>query len=138
MGIQCAGNRRNQLNEIQNVKGLVWRGGSIGNATWTGVWLRDVLLDAGYDPSHGDASQQHCQFVGLDNDGTEGSNYGASIPLRKAVDEYGDVLLAFQMNGEELAPDHGSHRQLPQAFQCRDPSDSLGGEVYDTHTSLLC
>ena len=33
--------------------------------------------------------------------------YGASIPLAKAMDPRGDVLLAYEMNGEPLSRDHG-------------------------------
>ncbi len=33
--------------------------------------------------------------------------YGASIPLAKAMDPRGDVLLAYEMNGEPLTRDHG-------------------------------
>ena len=33
--------------------------------------------------------------------------YGASIPVKKATDPNGDVLLAYEMNGETLPLDHG-------------------------------
>lgn len=33
--------------------------------------------------------------------------YGASIPLSKALDPRGDVLLAYEMNGKPLPRDHG-------------------------------
>lgn len=33
--------------------------------------------------------------------------YGASIPIEKAMDPKGDVLLAFEMNGQTLNKDHG-------------------------------
>lgn len=33
--------------------------------------------------------------------------YGASIPLTKALDPRGDVILAYEMNGEPLTRDHG-------------------------------
>ncbi|KAG5836307.1 hypothetical protein ANANG_G00253190 [Anguilla anguilla] len=46
------------------------------------------------------------QFEGLDKDVT-GTTYGASIPVGKALSEEGDVLLAYEMNGEELPADHG-------------------------------
>lgn len=39
-------------------------------------------------------------------DGT-GNPYGASIPIWKAVDRRGDVILAYEMNGEPLPRDHG-------------------------------
>lgn len=42
-----AGNRRNEMSRIKQVKGLEWDIGAIGTATWSGVLLRDVLLHAG-------------------------------------------------------------------------------------------
>ncbi|KAM7005861.1 sulfite oxidase, mitochondrial isoform 1-T1 [Tautogolabrus adspersus] len=103
--LQCAGNRRSEMNKVKQVKGLNWGIAAISNATWSGVRLRDVLMAAGYYP---DVSQwaRHVQFEGLDKDVT-GTTYGASIPLNKAISEDGDVLLAYEMNGEDLPPDHG-------------------------------
>ncbi|XP_028262913.1 sulfite oxidase, mitochondrial [Parambassis ranga] len=103
--LQCAGNRRGEMNKFKQVKGLNWGIAAISNATWGGARLRDVLLAAGYGP---DVAQwaRHVQFEGLDKDVT-GTTYGASIPLNKAVSEEGDVLLAYEMNGEDLPPDHG-------------------------------
>ena len=49
---------------------------------------------------------RHVRFEGLDTDPTS-SPYGASIPLSKAMDPRGDVLLAYEMNGEPLSRDHG-------------------------------
>lgn len=103
--IQCAGNRRSDMHKTKQVKGLNWGIGAIGNATWSGVKLRDVLLAAGYTLD--DAKwAKHVQFEGLDQD-VAGTTYGASIPLRKAVSEDGDCLLAYEMNGEVLPADHG-------------------------------
>ncbi|XP_040888897.1 sulfite oxidase, mitochondrial [Toxotes jaculatrix] len=103
--LQCAGNRRSEMNKVKQVKGLDWGIAAISNATWSGAKLRDVLLAAGYGP---DVAQwaRHVQFEGLDKDVT-GTTYGASIPLNKAISEEGDVLLAYEMNGEELPADHG-------------------------------
>jgi sulfite oxidase len=48
---------------------------------------------------------KHIQFSGLDRDFDK--SYGASIPIEKAMDMKGDVILAFEMNGSELPIDHG-------------------------------
>ncbi|XP_076012857.1 sulfite oxidase, mitochondrial [Genypterus blacodes] len=103
--LQCAGNRRSEMNKVKQVKGLNWGIAAISNATWSGARLRDVLQAAGYHP---DVAQwaRHVQFEGLDKDVT-GTTYGASIPLNKAVSEEGDVLLAYEMNGEDIPADHG-------------------------------
>eukprot|EP01012_Entosiphon_sulcatum_P005367 TRINITY_DN12371_c0_g1_i2.p1 TRINITY_DN12371_c0_g1~~TRINITY_DN12371_c0_g1_i2.p1 ORF type:complete len:549 (-),score=49.93 TRINITY_DN12371_c0_g1_i2:25-1671(-) len=103
--IQCAGNRRKEMIDIKPVKGLAWRQAAIANAEWTGVRLRDVLLYAGLDLST-EPEAQHVQFEGLDKDATN-ATYGASVPIRTILDPYGDVLLAWNMNGAPLTRDHG-------------------------------
>eukprot|EP00118_Oscarella_pearsei_P025113 m.307539 g.307539 ORF g.307539 m.307539 type:complete len:511 (+) comp42422_c0_seq1:128-1660(+) len=101
--VQCAGNRRTGLSAVKVVRGLSWGQAAIGTATWTGVRLRDVLLDAGCDVN-GDA--KHIEFECLDKDMT-GDAYAVSIPIEKALSEDGGVLLVFEMNGKPLPPDHG-------------------------------
>ena len=94
------------MHEIKPVKGLQWNGGAISNAVWTGVRLTDVLKASGYkisDLSESDPFPGNVQHVHFD--GLEG--YGASIPIEKALDPRGDVILAFQMNGEPIPADHG-------------------------------
>jgi sulfite oxidase len=101
--LQCAGNRRADLQEVAKTLGDPWQGGALGTAEWTGVSLRDVLAAAG--ASSGAAL--HVAFCSLDEVEVEGERalYGASIPMAKALG--GEVLLALQMNGEPLAPEHG-------------------------------
>lgn len=101
--LHCAGNRRAELMRLHPIPGeTAWGIGAIGNARWAGVSLRDLLLEAGVGE---DAS--HVAFTGLDEvaleDGT--TPFGGSVPLEKALG--GDVLLAYEMNGEPLAAAHG-------------------------------
>ena len=104
--IQCAGNRRSHMSSIKPVRGLSWGPAAIGNATWTGVRLCDVLRSL--ELSETDIAEcNHVQFEGLDEDIATGSSYGASIPINTAIDPNSDVLLAYKMNGEELPMDHG-------------------------------
>jgi sulfite oxidase len=99
--LQCAGNRRKDMTDhARQTNGLQWTAGAISSAEWEGVRLGDVLADAGLDLQNPPADAKHAQFMGLEA-------YGASIPISKAVDPYGDVLLAFKMNGEDLPRDHG-------------------------------
>ena len=99
--LQCSGNRRKHMSkESRSTKGLQWDFGAVSNAEWTGVRLRDVLADAGLDVDDPPEQVKHAQFTGAEA-------YGASIPIQKAVDKLGDVLLAYEMNGRPLAPDHG-------------------------------
>ncbi|KAB0801630.1 hypothetical protein PPYR_03816 [Photinus pyralis] len=101
--IMCAGNRRSEMSKLKTVKGLDWGCAAIGNATYTGVRLRDVLDKVGIKEG---SDYKHVQFEGLDTDST-GKSYGASIPFWRAVDKKCDVLLAYEMNGKPLPKDHG-------------------------------
>ncbi|XP_038608448.1 LOW QUALITY PROTEIN: sulfite oxidase, mitochondrial [Tachyglossus aculeatus] len=101
--LQCAGNRRGEMTRVRPVKGLDWGAGAISTARWGGARLRDVLATAGHPPRGPEA---HVCFEGLDRDPT-GTFYGASIPYARAMDPDADVLLAYEMNGEPLPPDHG-------------------------------
>ena len=101
--IQCAGNRRAELNKVKVVKGISWTGGAIGTAEWGGARLRDVLLYAGVK----EEDIEHVHFEGLDNNPLTGERYGGSVPALKAMGESGDCLLAYEMNGEEIPLDHG-------------------------------
>ncbi|KAK0385126.1 hypothetical protein NLU13_7604 [Sarocladium strictum] len=103
--LQCSGNRRKDMSQGSGrvANGLQWSIGAISNASWEGVVLADVLADAGLDVSSamdGTSEAKHVQFSGLEA-------YGASIPIKKAVDPQGDVLLAYSMNGQPLPRDHG-------------------------------
>ncbi|CAL4120901.1 unnamed protein product, partial [Meganyctiphanes norvegica] len=102
--IQCAGNRRSEMFKVKAGKGLSWGQAAIGNATWSGARLCDVMKHLGYDENNSKA--QHVQFEGIDVDPT-GTPYAVSIPIEKATDPRGDVLLAYEMNGLPIPRDHG-------------------------------
>src|SRR6266480_3374888 len=101
--LECAGNNRHFLEP--KVKGVQWGLGAVGTAEWTGVPL-SILLDwAG-------VKANACEVIleGADRGKLEDPksppgelNFARSIPLEKAR----DVLLAYNMNGEELPPEHG-------------------------------
>ncbi|XP_037936806.1 sulfite oxidase, mitochondrial [Teleopsis dalmanni] len=100
--IMCGGNRRSEMTKVKAVKGLSWGAGAVGNASWSGARLCDVLRAMGVQPNE----KLHVIFEGADLDPTS-SPFGASIPLSKALDERGDVILAYEMNGKTLNRDHG-------------------------------
>lgn len=100
--VMCGGNRRSEMSKVKKLKGINWNVGAVGNATWTGVRLCDVLKDLGINENE----FNHVQFEGYDLD-PAGSPYGASIPISKAMDPRGDVILAYEMNGVSLSRDHG-------------------------------
>mmetsp|Transcript_9031 Transcript_9031/g.22031 ORF Transcript_9031/g.22031 Transcript_9031/m.22031 type:complete len:678 (+) Transcript_9031:359-2392(+) len=113
--LQCAGNRREDLNDKDHKIFIAphWVIGAMSCAKWGGVKLRDVLEECGLnvddialgkeDPPGG---IEHIQCEGYDQDET-GYTYGGSFPFMKAVDGLGEVILAYEMNGEDLPRDHG-------------------------------
>jgi sulfite oxidase len=101
--LQCAGNRRSELNAIKPTLGVQWDAGAIGTAEWGGAALRDVLHEAGFRGGGGLHACFTCHDV-LDHEG-ERLRYGISIPGSKALSP--EVLLAYDMNGAELTPEHG-------------------------------
>ena len=102
-GLQCAGNRRADLQEVAKTEGDPWAGGAVGNVRWTGAPLREVLAAAG---AATDADLQ-VAFYSTDEIEVEGekSRYGVSIAMLKALTD--DVLLAYEINGEPLTAEHG-------------------------------
>jgi len=103
--IQCSGNKRKFMNDFAaGIHGLMWDTNAISTAEWTGCKLKDLLTYCQVD--FNDENIKHIQFEGLDK-GPEGLPYGASIPKEKAFNDYGDVLIAFQMNGQDIPLDHG-------------------------------
>jgi len=103
--IQCGGNRRKEMKDKKTLKGLEWRGGAIGNAEWGGALLSEVLAAAGFSMEECPEAR-HVVFEGLDVE-PDNSLFGGSIPIEKAMNPWGDVLLAYEMNGEPLPRDHG-------------------------------
>lgn len=100
--LQCSGNRRAHMNagSSEDTSGLPWDVGGISNAEWTGVRMLDVLQDAGFDASDSLEDARHVQFTGAEA-------YGASVPIEKVLDRFGDVLIVYSMNGKPLPRDHG-------------------------------
>ena len=103
--LECAGNGRVFL--VPQVEGAQWELGAVGNAAWTGVPLVALLEHAGME-------EDACEIVleGADRGMPKEPpvppvpiSYARSLPRNKAVQR--EVLIAYQMNGRELPPDHG-------------------------------
>ena len=71
---------------------------------WTGVSLREVLEAAGAEAG-ADLQVAFCSPDEVEVGG-ETALFDVSIPMSKALQP--DVLLAWEMNGESLLPEHGS------------------------------
>lgn len=100
--LQCSGNRRSGFNEHQRTSGTPWGQGAISTATFKGVRLTDLLEKAGFgDPLEAEKHGiKHVVFESLDG-------MMASIGIEKACNPFGDVIVAYEMNGEPLPRDHG-------------------------------
>ena len=101
--LQCAGNRRSGLSRVHDVPGHQWGAGATSTACWKGVRLADVLARAGIA-----ADAAHVEFEAPDvaEEASPPQRFGCSIPLAKAVS--GEVLLAWEMNGDPLPRVHGA------------------------------
>ncbi|MGA9565240.1 MAG: molybdopterin-dependent oxidoreductase [Candidatus Korobacteraceae bacterium] len=91
---QCAGNSRSFFEP--RVPGGQWSNGAMGNARWTGVWLKDVLDEAGVKPG---AIQVGLR--GLDVPPTPYTPpFQKSLQIDHARD--GEVMIAYEMNDGPL------------------------------------
>jgi sulfane dehydrogenase subunit SoxC len=98
--MECAGNGRARL-EPRPVS-QPWLLEAVGNARWAGTPLRPLLEEAGVGES-----AVEVLFTGLDR-GIEGGieqSYQRALPLDEALRD--EVLLAYEMNGGPLPPQHG-------------------------------
>jgi sulfite oxidase len=99
----CAGLRRAELESVRPVPGeLPWGTEAISTGRWSGAPLAEVLSRAGVAPG-----AAHVEFTGLDKveRGGQRFGFGGSVPLAKAMGR--EVLLAFELNGAPLPPEHG-------------------------------
>ena len=91
---QCSGNSRGFF--TPRVVGAQWGNGAMGNARWTGVRLKDMLDHAGVS-----AGAAAVRFTGLDTGVLPATpQFHHSLAIDHARD--GEVIIAFQMNGEPL------------------------------------
>ena len=98
--MECAGNGRAGVSPRPSSQ--PWILEAIGTGEWRGVSLARILQLAG---PLSDASE--VVFTGLDR-GTEGGvlqNYARSLPIGESLRD--EVLLAYELNGAALPPQHG-------------------------------
>jgi sulfane dehydrogenase subunit SoxC len=98
--MECAGNGRAHLDP--RPASQPWVLEAVGTAEWGGTPLRPILEEAGLPE---DAIE--VLFTGLDR-GVEGDveqRYARSLPVVEALRD--DVLLAYEINGQPLPPQHG-------------------------------
>ncbi|KZT22954.1 molybdopterin binding oxidoreductase [Neolentinus lepideus HHB14362 ss-1] len=103
--IACDGNRRKEVNLIKKSKGYGWGAGATSCVYWKGLLLRDLLLSCGAPESPPPGKRWYVHYEGADQ--CSSGPYGTSIPYMYAMDKTNDVMLAYEMNGRVLHPDHG-------------------------------
>ena len=99
--LECGGNGRSEFDPP--AKGNQWTVGAVACAEWTGVRLKDVLNDVGYNT---DAFYigYHAADTHLSGDPSK-EPISRGVPMAKALQD--ETLLAFKMNGEDIPLAHG-------------------------------
>jgi len=96
----CAGNRRKEQNVVRKTKGFSWGAAGVSTALWTGVALSEVIRRA--------KPKRKAKYVCMEGaDKLPNGYYGTSVKLNWVMDPNRGVMLAYNMNGETLTPDHG-------------------------------
>lgn len=98
--MECAGNGRARLDPRPHSQ--PWLNEAVGTAQWTGTPLWPLLEEAGLREG-----AVEILFTGLDR-GTQGEHeqwYERSLTLQEA--RRPEVILAYEMNGQPLPPQHG-------------------------------
>ncbi|MFI2711761.1 sulfite oxidase [Micromonospora sp. NPDC018662] len=103
--LECAGNGRALLRP--RPVSQPWLVEAVGNAEWTGTPLAPLLREAGLP-----ADAVDVVFTGADHGVERGveQDYQRSLPVADALRE--EVLLAYEMNGAPLLPQHGAPLRL--------------------------
>jgi DMSO/TMAO reductase YedYZ molybdopterin-dependent catalytic subunit len=103
--IECSGNGRAYL--LPKAKGIFWELGAVGNAEWTGVPLATVLALAGVKNGAVEVVLEGADHGAITEEPKSPGDihFERSLPIAKARSP--EVILAYQMNGEDLTPEHG-------------------------------
>jgi DMSO/TMAO reductase YedYZ molybdopterin-dependent catalytic subunit len=105
--LECAGNGRKGFGGAAAGE-VAWGRGAVGNPSWTGVPLRDILQACRLEK----ASQVVAE--GIDSGAVAGSagpvNFARGLPMDKALQR--DTIVALKMNGKKLSPEHGYPARL--------------------------
>jgi DMSO/TMAO reductase YedYZ molybdopterin-dependent catalytic subunit len=96
--LECTGNSRSRFSP--EAEGTPWQNDAVGNASWGGVLLRDILELAGIRPGAVDVVSQGADLAEM--------RRGLSV----AIALHGSAMLAFEMNGEPLPAAHGGPIRL--------------------------
>ncbi len=103
--LECAGNGRAMFDT--RPPSQPWLREAVGTAEWTGTPLAPLLQEAGIPQGTVEVG-----FAGSDRGVEDGEErpYERALPLDEATRD--DVLIAHQMNGQPLLPQHGAPARL--------------------------
>jgi DMSO/TMAO reductase YedYZ molybdopterin-dependent catalytic subunit len=110
--LECAGNGRLDMRPLPT--GEPWGDYAVSTARWTGALLGDVLALA-QPASQGvevrfegaDHGPYHLQAI-LPETNQNDLTFVRALPIAEAVDPSSAIMVAYEMNGEPLTPDHGA------------------------------
>lgn len=100
--MECAGNGRGRFDPP--IEPVAWDVNGVSTAFWAGTPLSSVLRDVGADI----ADDMWVTAIGGDRP-VENNVFARSIPMSKIMD---DCILAYEMNGDSLPPEHGNPIRL--------------------------
>jgi DMSO/TMAO reductase YedYZ molybdopterin-dependent catalytic subunit len=114
--LECAGNGRLAMRPLPI--GEPWGDYAVSTARWTGALLHEVLERA-HPAAEGvevrfegaDHGRYHLQPV-LPETNRQDLTFVRSLPIALATDPAAELLIAYEMNGEPLSPDHGAPFRL--------------------------
>jgi DMSO/TMAO reductase YedYZ molybdopterin-dependent catalytic subunit len=114
--LECAGNGRLEMRPLPT--GEPWGDYAVSTARWKGAYLHEVLAQA--QPAAGavdvrfegaDHGPYHLTSVLAETHG-EDLTFVRALPAATAADPAAEILIAYEMNGEPLGPDHGAPFRL--------------------------
>jgi DMSO/TMAO reductase YedYZ molybdopterin-dependent catalytic subunit len=114
--LECAGNGRLAMRPLPT--GEPWGDYAVSTARWKGALLHDVLAlarpsAAGTDVRFegADHGAYHLRPV-LPETSRDDLAFERALPLSLAADPQAEILIAYEMNGRPLGPDHGAPFRL--------------------------
>jgi DMSO/TMAO reductase YedYZ molybdopterin-dependent catalytic subunit len=114
--LECAGNGRLEVRPLP--VGEPWGDYAVSTARWTGALLCEVLervrpatdgVEVRFQGA--DHGSYHLQPV-LPETNRDDLTFVRSLPVALAADPAAEILIAYEMNGEPLSPDHGAPFRL--------------------------
>src|SRR2546423_8220368 len=114
--LECAGNGRLATRPLP--VGEPWGDYAVSTARWTGALLQEVL-----ELAHPAAEGVEVRFVGADHGSyplrpvlpetnQQDLTFVRSLPVALTSDPAAEILIAYEMNGQPLGPDHGAPFRL--------------------------